>query len=146
MRAAGFSPTGTLTNGSLAVKSKEGTGGQPRAGPETAGSYGWRGDKAELVGRIKVRGYQDVLFVGDANRDLEYARRAGVTFVRMRCAEDFRSLAVLVQRGFPNQAEPWAWTEAQKERFRSSTCGLVDALIAGQPLAPAEAADMIHAG
>ena len=104
------------------------------------------GDKAEILGRIKVRGYQDVLFVGDANRDLEYARMAGVKFFRIRCAEDFTNLAVLVRRGFPNQTEPWTWTEAEKERFRSSTRRLVDALIAGQPLSPTEAADMIHAG
>lgn len=104
------------------------------------------GDKAELLGRITVRGYQDVLFVGDANRDLEYARMAGVKFFRIRCAEDFRNLAVLVQRGFPNQTEPWTWTEAEKEYLRSSTRRLVDALIAGQPLSPTEAADIIHAG
>jgi phosphoglycolate phosphatase-like HAD superfamily hydrolase len=38
------------------------------------------GDKAELLGWIRARGYSDVLFVGDANRDLEYARKAGVKF------------------------------------------------------------------
>ena len=45
-------------------------------------------DKAELLRRIKARGYRDVLFVGDANRDLEYAHMAGVKFFRK---EFFRS-------------------------------------------------------
>jgi phosphoglycolate phosphatase-like HAD superfamily hydrolase len=103
------------------------------------------GDKAELLGRIRARGYTDVLFVGNANRDLEYARKAGVKFYRIRCSEDFVQLSVSVRRSFPNQAEPWGWTEADKEFFRSRTRRLVDALLSGKPLSPTEGADVIHA-
>ncbi len=101
-------------------------------------------DKAELLGRIRARGYRDVLFVGDANRDLEYAQTAGVKFFRIRIPEDFRRLALLVQRGFPNQTEPWTWTETEKEFFRSKTRRLIEALLAGQSLSPTEVADTIH--
>lgn len=103
-------------------------------------------DKAELLGRITACGYRDVLFVGDAVRDLEYAREAGVKFFRIQRSEDFRSLAALVPRGFPNQTEPWAWTAAEKEFLRSRTCRLVEALLAGRPLPPSDAVEMIHAG
>jgi phosphoglycolate phosphatase-like HAD superfamily hydrolase len=101
-------------------------------------------DKTELLGRIKARGYRDVLFVGDANRDLDYARTAGVKFFRIRIPEDFRRLALLVRRDFPNQTEPWTWTETDTEFFRSKTRRLVDALLDGRPLSPTEAADTIH--
>jgi len=103
-------------------------------------------DKAELLGRIKARGYRDVLFVGDANRDREYTQTAGVKFFRVRVPEDFRRLAMLVQRGFPNETEPWAWTEADKEFFRSKTRLLVAAFLAGHPLSPTEATEAIHEG
>jgi phosphoglycolate phosphatase-like HAD superfamily hydrolase len=103
------------------------------------------GHKAELLGRIRARGYTDVLFVGDANGDLEYARKAGVKFYRIRCSDDFLQLSVSVRRSFPNQAEPWGWTEADTDFFRSRTRRLVDALLSGKPLSPTEAADTIHA-
>jgi hypothetical protein len=45
-------------------------------------------DKAEILRRITACGYEDVLFVGDANRDLEYARAAGVKFFRVEDPED----------------------------------------------------------
>ena len=101
-------------------------------------------DKAELLGRIKAQGYRDVLFVGDANRDLEYAQTARVKFFRIRVPEDFRRLAVLVRHGFPNQTEPWFWTEADREFFRSKTRRLVEALLAGRPLSPTEITDTVH--
>ena len=102
-------------------------------------------DKAELLRRIKARGYRDVLFVGDANRDLEYAHMAGVKFFRYEIPEDFPRLAALVRTGFPDRDEPWTWTEADKEFFRSKTRRLVDALLTGRPLSPGEATDAIHA-
>jgi len=103
-------------------------------------------DKAELLDRIKARGYRDVLFVADANRDREYAQTAGVKFFRVRAPEDFQRLAMLVQRGFPNQTESWAWTEADKEFFRSTTRRLVEEFLAGHTLSPTEATDAIHGG
>jgi len=102
-------------------------------------------DKTEILRRIAARGYEDVLFVGDANRDLEYARAAGVKFFRMETPEDFLRLAALVRDGFPDLAESWTWTEADKEFFRTKTRRLVDALLAGRPLSPTEATDAIHA-
>jgi len=101
-------------------------------------------DKAELLRRIKGLGYRDVLFVGDATRDREYAEAAGVKFFRVAGPEDFPRLAELVEQGFPDRAEPWAWTEAEKEFFRSKTRRLVEAFLAGHPLSPGEAADAIH--
>ncbi len=102
-------------------------------------------DKAELLRRIQARGYRDVLFVGDATRDLEYAQAAGVKFFRYKVPEDFPRLAALVQGGFPDRAEPWSWTDAEKEFFRSKTRRLVEAHLAGHPLSPVEATDAIHA-
>lgn len=102
-------------------------------------------DKAELLRRIRSRGYRDVLFVGDATRDLEYAREAGVKFFRIAGSGDFLRLAVLVRGGFPDQAEPWDWTEAEVALLRAKTRHLVVQLIAGRPLSPAEAVDVLHA-
>ncbi len=102
-------------------------------------------DKAELLRRVAARGYEDVLFVGDANRDLEYARAAGVKFFRVEVPEDFLRLTALIRHGFPDLGEPWTWTEADKQFFRTKTRRLVDALLAGRPLSPTEAAETIHA-
>jgi phosphoglycolate phosphatase-like HAD superfamily hydrolase len=101
-------------------------------------------DKAEILKRITARGYRDILFVGDANRDLEYAQAAGVKFFRVRVPEDFPRLAALVPHGFPNQTEPWAWTDIETDFFRSTTRRLVEACLAGHPLSPADATDAIH--
>ncbi|OGB94535.1 MAG: hypothetical protein A2Z31_05200 [candidate division NC10 bacterium RBG_16_65_8] len=102
-------------------------------------------DKAEILRRIAARGYEDVLFVGDANRDLDYARAAGVKFFRVEAPEDLLRLTALVRDGFPDLAEPWTWTEADKDFFRTKTRRLIDALRAGHPLSPTEAADALHA-
>ena len=102
-------------------------------------------DKAELLGRIVARGYRDVLFVGDATRDLEYAQAAGVKFFRVEGPEDFPRLAALVRTGFPDRPDPWTWPAAEEEFFRSKTRRLVKALLAGHPLSPTEATDAIHA-
>jgi phosphoglycolate phosphatase-like HAD superfamily hydrolase len=102
-------------------------------------------DKAELLGRILSRGYREVLFVGDTNRDLEYARIARVKFYRIEASDDFVRLAALVRTGLPDRAEPWNWTENEKEFFRCRSRSLVEALLAGHPLSPAEAVDAIHA-
>jgi phosphoglycolate phosphatase-like HAD superfamily hydrolase len=103
------------------------------------------GDKAELLGRIAARGYRDVLFVGDATRDLEYAQAAGVKFFRVAGPEDFPRLAALVQAGFPDRTEPWTWTAAEEAFLRVKTRRLVEALLAGRPLSPIDATDAIHA-
>lgn len=102
-------------------------------------------DKAEFLQRIRARGYRDVLFVGDATLDLEYARAAGVKFFRVAGSEDFPRLAALVQGEFPDQREPWSWSDTDLAFFRGKARHLIDALLAGQPLSPAEAADAIHA-
>jgi phosphoglycolate phosphatase-like HAD superfamily hydrolase len=101
-------------------------------------------DKAELLERIKARGYQDVLFVGDATRDLEYAQAADVKFFRVAGAEDFTRLEAIVRQGFPDRPEPWAWTDAELEFFRAKTLRLVEALLSGHPLSPLEATEAIH--
>jgi phosphoglycolate phosphatase-like HAD superfamily hydrolase len=101
-------------------------------------------DKAELLGRIAARGYRDVLFVGDATRDLEYAQAAGVKFFRVVGPEDFPRLAALVRTGFPDRAEPWTWTVAEEAFFRAKTRRLIETLLAGHPLSPIEATDAIH--
>ena len=102
-------------------------------------------DKAELLQKIKARGYRDVLFVGDATRDLEYAQEAGVKFFRYEVPEDFPRLAALVRGSFPDRAEPWSWSEADIAFFRGKSLRLVEALLAGHPPTPAEATDLIHA-
>jgi phosphoglycolate phosphatase-like HAD superfamily hydrolase len=102
-------------------------------------------DKAELLGRIRARGYRDVLFVGDTIRDLEYAQLAGVKFFRITASEDFTRLTALARTGFPDQTVPWSWTARDRDFFRSRTRRLVEALLAGRPYSPAEACDVIHA-
>jgi phosphoglycolate phosphatase-like HAD superfamily hydrolase len=103
------------------------------------------GDKADLLRRIAARGYRDVLFVGDATRDLEYARAAGVKFFRVAEPDDLLRLAALAPGGLPDLAEPWDWSEADIAFLRTKTRHLIDALLAGRPLSPAEATDLLHA-
>jgi phosphoglycolate phosphatase-like HAD superfamily hydrolase len=102
------------------------------------------GDKAELLGRIRSLGYLDVLFVGDATRDLEYAQAADVKFFRVEGADDFLRLEAMVWQGFPDRPNPWAWTDTELEFFRAKTLHLIEALLAGRPLSPVEAVDAIH--
>jgi phosphoglycolate phosphatase-like HAD superfamily hydrolase len=101
-------------------------------------------DKAELLQRITARGYRDVLFVGDATKDLEYAQAAGVKFFRVEKPEDFLRLAELVRGDFPDRAAPWTYSEGDIAFFREKTLRLVEALLAGRPLAPEAAVDLIH--
>lgn len=101
-------------------------------------------DKAELLGRIRTLGYRDVLFVGDAARDLEYAQAADVKFFRIAVADDFIRLEAIVRQGFPDRPEPWPWTDDEIEFLRAKARYLIAALLADRPLSPGEAADAIH--
>lgn len=103
-------------------------------------------DKGRLLQRIKARGYEAVLFVGDTNRDLEYALQAGVNFFRYRVPDDFRRLVDELKSGMPHEPDSWSWTEGDIEFFRSKTRRLVDALLADRPLSPAQITDSINEG
>jgi phosphoglycolate phosphatase-like HAD superfamily hydrolase len=102
-------------------------------------------DKSELLQRIKARGYRDVLFVGDATKDLEYAQAAGVKFFRYEKLEDFPRLAEFARGDFPDGAEPWTYSASDIAFFRDKTLQLVEALLAGRPLSPEGTVDLIHA-
>lgn len=102
-------------------------------------------DKAELLRRVRARGYGGVLFVGDANRDLDYAKASGVRFFRVRGAADIPRLVVAVRRALPDEPEPWDWTEGERRVFFTTARGLVERLLAGRPMEPDEAADWVRA-
>jgi phosphoglycolate phosphatase-like HAD superfamily hydrolase len=101
-------------------------------------------DKGEHLKRIAARGYRDVLFVGDATRDLEYAKEAGVKFFRVAGAGDFVRLEADTQGEFPDLAAPWGWTGAERAFLRDKSLRLIAPLLAGRPLTPAEAVAAIH--
>jgi hypothetical protein len=97
---------------------------------------------------------------GDPGRDVERLLRAllrypgaprfqqlaaGVKFFRVAEPDDLLRLAALTPGGLPDLAEPWDWSEADIAFFRTKTRHLVDALLAGRPLSPAEATDFLHA-
>lgn len=102
-------------------------------------------DKAELLRRIRARGYGGVLFVGDANRDLEYARAAGARFFRIRGAADFTRLVRAVRGGLPDEPDAWDWTDAERRIFFRKARELVGRLVDGRAMSPNEAADWVRA-
>ena len=78
-------------------------------------------DKAELLHTIQAKGYPDVLFVADSNRDLLYAQQAGARFFRIRKNRDFIRLAKSLEQGLPDEQETWSYTPDELDFFFRKT-------------------------
>jgi phosphoglycolate phosphatase-like HAD superfamily hydrolase len=109
------------------------------------GDVGGGSNKGDILKELKGRGYADVLFVGDSTKDQAYAAVAGVKFFRVTTDIDFPRLLEAVKGRFPDEREPWTWTEAEKTFFARKTLRLMERHAAGTPLTPDEATQWIHA-
>lgn len=92
-------------------------------GGNTAGGN----DKGEILEAIRLRGYREVLFVADSNRDLEYAQSAGVKFYRIRSDSDYRRLAAALPGPFPDEQTAWDFEPFELDFFREKTAPLIAA-------------------
>jgi len=96
-----------------------------------------RMDKGELLRRIKAKGYDDVLFVGNANMDLQFALEAGVKFFRIRDDSDWARLReALMDDRFPHEPQGWDFEPEEIEFFRSKALHVLSAYAAGRPMTP----------
>lgn len=82
-------------------------------------------DKAEILKQIKNSCYEDVLFIGDSSKDLEYARKAGVKFFRIKTADDYERLMNQIKNGLPDEQDIWEYTEQELEIIKSKVLFLM---------------------
>jgi len=83
-------------------------------------------DKGSLLGKIKSLGYKDILFVGDATKDLEYAVEADVKFFRIKENNDYlRLLSDIRDDYFPDEKTMWSYTEEEKDDVRKKALYLL---------------------
>ncbi len=97
-------------------------------GSDSAGTI----DKAEILKQIKNNGYQDVLFIGDSSRDLEYAKKAGVRFFRIRTEDDYARLMNQIKDGLPDEQNVWEYTVQELAIIKSKVLFLMKAYASGK--------------
>lgn len=81
--------------------------------------------KGEILTSLKQRGYRDFLFIADSNKDLEYARMAGVKFYRIRADADYRRLDDLLPGGFPDENVTWDFEPFELDFFQNKAAHLI---------------------
>lgn len=109
-----------------------------------ADGQGQGGDKADLLRRIRARGYRAVLFVGNSVGDLDYATRAGVPFYRIRDDSSYGRLRELLPRGFPNETERWNEAEEAIPFYRVKLARMLRMYVAGRPMTLEAISAWIH--
>jgi phosphoglycolate phosphatase-like HAD superfamily hydrolase len=103
-------------------------------------------DKGQILSGIRARGYRDLLFAGDSNKDLEYAKAGGARFFRIREDGDFARLRrAAAQAPFPDEPDPWDYTEADLAFFRRKAGRTLSRYVQGTPMSAAEITDWINA-
>ena len=76
-------------------------------------------DKGEILKELWGRGYWDLLFVADSNKDLEYAIEADARFYRIEDDDSYGRLMELIVAGErPNQREYWTFTAEEEAMYR----------------------------
>ncbi len=101
-------------------------------------------DKGYILKQIKEKGYTDMLFVGDSNKDLEYAAVAGVKFFRIREDSDYKRLLEALSRGMPDEKKSWSFTQQEMELFYAKTIPLLKRYIDGAPMSMEAITDLIN--
>jgi hypothetical protein len=101
-------------------------------------------DKGEILKRIKAKGYNEILFVGDSTRDLEYAAIANVNFFRIKDDSDYHRLLKILPKGMPDENQPWTFTKEEIEFLRKTTGYLLEALCSGKSISAEEITDFIN--
>ena len=88
-------------------------------------------DKGDLLRAIKGLNYPALLFVGDSNRDLLYAKEAGSAFFRIRENQDFLRLEELLSAGLPDEPDPWEFTDEEKEFLHKKSFAVIRRFLTG---------------
>ncbi|MGC8805366.1 MAG: HAD family hydrolase, partial [Candidatus Ratteibacteria bacterium] len=102
-------------------------------------------DKSVILKQIKNKSYQDVLFIGDSRKDLEYARKAGVKFFRVKSAQDYKVLVEkMKQQDLPDAQDMCEFTEQELQRIRSKTLALMNQYLSGKILSYEEITTFIN--
>jgi phosphoglycolate phosphatase-like HAD superfamily hydrolase len=111
------------------------------------GNSGGGADKGELLLAIQGLHYPALLFVGDSNRDLAYAREAGAAFFRIRENDDFFRLEKALETHTPNQPEFWEFSDEEKLfLFEKSLAVIRSFLVRGKTRACEQMIKLIHEG
>ncbi|MCK5672124.1 MAG: HAD family hydrolase, partial [Spirochaetales bacterium] len=82
-------------------------------------------DKGSILKKIKQSGYNDILFVGDSTKDLEYAIEAEVKFFRIKKNIDYIRLISSIKENFPDEKKRWFYTHKEINFFREKTLFLL---------------------
>ena len=82
-------------------------------------------DKGSILKKIKQSGYEDILFIGDSSKDLEYAIEAGVKFFRIKENNDYLRLLSEIRENFPDIKKRWFYTKHEINFFRKKTLFLL---------------------
>lgn len=82
-------------------------------------------DKGSILKKIKQSGYEDILFIGDSSKDLEYAIEAGVKFFRIKENNDYLRLLSEIRENFPDIKKRWFYTKHEINFFREKTLFLL---------------------
>ncbi|MGC9065553.1 MAG: HAD family hydrolase [Candidatus Ratteibacteria bacterium] len=102
-------------------------------------------DKSVILKQIKNKSYQDVLFIGNSRKDLEYARKAGVKFFRVKSAQDYKVLVEkMKQQDLPDAQDMCEFTEQELQRIRSKTLALMNQYLSGKILSYEEITTFIN--
>ena len=107
------------------------------------GNRGGGSDKGSILKKIKSLGYEDVLFIGDATKDLEYAVEADVKFFRIKENNDYlRLLSDIREDYFPDEKTMWSYTEEEKNDVRKIALYLLQT--GNRNMSYLEMVDFIH--
>lgn len=82
-------------------------------------------DKGCILKKIKQSGYNDILFVGDSTKDLEYAIEAEAKFFRIKENNDYVRLLSGIEDNFPDEKKRWSYTQKEINFFRKKTLFLL---------------------
>ena len=88
-------------------------------------------DKGDLLRAIKGCDYPALLFIGDSNRDLLYAKEAGAAFFRIRENSDFLRLEELLSTGVPDEPDPWEFTDGEKAFLHEKSFAVIRRFLTG---------------
>ena len=101
-------------------------------------------DKSIILRKIKTRGYEKMLFLGDSTTDLKYATKAEVHFFRIKEDSDYQRLLSILPERMPDEQQTWAYTGEDIERFKQATTYLLEAYNSGNPMSPEAITDFIN--
>ena len=101
-------------------------------------------DKGTILTSLKDKGYENILFIADSNKDLEYAKIADVNFYRIKNDDDYQRLQKILPTGIPDEKNTWDFTAFEIDFFRSKTETLLEQFRNGNRLSPKEITTYIN--